>query len=108
MYKTFEAIKSYEKPKCAYVYLTEKLWLVNGRKGDFMHGPEMTNKKIIVCCRETGTSGESDCKRGIPVCPMWFSSTSSSSSFYTFKGKECNESFYYTFTPYTTLTENPK
>ena len=25
-----------------------------------MHGSEMTDRKIIVCCRETSTSGESD------------------------------------------------
>ena len=43
MYKIFQDINhTYEKSNCTQVYLTEKFWLVNGWKGDFMHGPEMT------------------------------------------------------------------
>jgi hypothetical protein len=53
MYKTFKDINHpYEKSNCTQVYLTKKFWLVYGWKGDFMHGPEMTNKKTIVSAEE--------------------------------------------------------
>lgn len=87
MHGTFKDINQpYDILECAYIYLTEKLWLVNGRKGDFMHGPEMTDNKIIVCCRETSTSGENDRKLGLKPGDWPFLDS------------------YQMLTPYTTLT----